>query len=60
MKVIAAQGLKCPCEKKPREYITDAVEVDVPETAYYLRLIGDGSLMLAGKKATKKEARDGQ
>lgn len=47
MKVIAAAGLKCPKEKKAREYITDSEAVDVPETAYYLRLVGDGSLLLA-------------
>lgn len=44
MKVIAPPGLKCPMEGRPRDYITDEVPVTVPETAYYLRLVADGSL----------------
>lgn len=46
MKVKAAPGLMCPMEEKPREYITDADKgVVVPDTAYYLRLVADGSLI---------------
>jgi len=58
MKVIAAPGTQCPMEDKPKTYITDAETVDVPETAYYLRLIADGSLVLtpgAAQKAKKGE-----
>jgi len=47
MKVIAAQGLKCPMERNPRQYITDGETVEVPETSYYKRLIADGSLLIA-------------
>lgn len=59
MKVIAAVGTKCPMEGKPRKYITDAVSVDVPESAYYKRLVEDGSLLIApaNKPARKKETK---
>jgi len=57
MKVQAAPGTKCPMEGNPRKYITDAVPVDVPESAYYKRLVGDGSLTIVpDKPARKKEA----
>jgi len=59
MKVSAAKGLKCPMEGKPRAYITDAEACEIPETAYYRRLIADGSLVevtaSAGQKTAKKE-----
>ena len=46
MKIKAAPGLLCPMEDKPREYISDdAKGVEVPNTAYYQRLINDGSLV---------------
>ena len=44
MKVKAAPGLKVPREGRPREYITDQIE-DVPASAYYRRLVADGSLL---------------
>ena len=45
MKVQAAPGLSCPMEGDPRAYITDKPEgVEVDDTAYYRRLIDDGSL----------------
>lgn len=47
MKVIAAQGMLCPKEGSPRDYITDTEPVDVPETVYYQRLVNDGSLIEA-------------
>ncbi len=50
MKVLAIPGAKCPKEGKPRDYITDQVPVEVPDTSYYRRLIADGSLVLAGEK----------
>lgn len=46
MRVTAAPGLRCPKEGAPREYITDAAPVEVPETSYYLRLVADGSLVV--------------
>ncbi len=46
MKVIAHKGTKCPKEGKPREYITDEGPTEVPDTAYYMRLVEDGSLLL--------------
>lgn len=68
MKVIAAEGMQCPKEGKPREYITDDKAVDVPDTIYYRRLLADGSLVfppsfLAGRgegrgvREQKSEAR---
>ena len=50
MLVKASPGLQCPKENKPREYIDDAAAVDVPDSAYYRRLLGDGSLVKAAKK----------
>jgi hypothetical protein len=47
MKVIAPQGIKCPMEGQPRNYITDKSAVDVPESVYYLRRIKEGSLLRA-------------
>lgn len=54
MKVIAAPGIQVPKEDKPREYITDAEAVEVPETVYYLRRIADGDLLEAPVKAARK------
>jgi hypothetical protein len=52
MKVKAIPGTRCPKEGNPREYIgDDAKGVDVPDTAYYIRLVGDGSLVVVEKKA---------
>ncbi len=45
MKVIAVKGLKVSKENKPREYITDALIVDVPKSAYYMRRIADKDLI---------------
>jgi hypothetical protein len=45
MKVIAAAGIQCPMENHPRAYITDAEEVEVPESVYYLRRLVDGDLL---------------
>lgn len=43
----AAPGLKVPKEGKPRDYVTDALIEDLPDTAYYLRRMTDGDLVLA-------------
>ncbi|MCM0081778.1 DUF2635 domain-containing protein [Geomonas sp. Red32] len=46
LKVKAAPGLKCPMENNHRTYITDDNEgVSVPNTAFYRRLLRDGSLL---------------
>lgn len=45
MLVKAAQGLQVPKENNPREYITDAEAVEVPESAYILRRLADGDLV---------------
>jgi hypothetical protein len=58
IRLVAKEGTKCPMEGKPREYITDAVPVEVPESTYYRRLIRDGSLKFvsgqAGKRSSEK------
>lgn len=48
MKVKAAPGLQVPKEGQPRDYITGSVEV--PRSAYYLRLVADGDLIEVGDK----------
>lgn len=53
MKVVAAPGLQVPKEDKPREYITQDEEVEVPESAYYLRRVADGDLVQVGVKTSK-------
>lgn len=53
LKVKAKTGLKCPMEGNPRKYITDEKAVEVPRSAYYLRLLGDGSLELVQGEASK-------
>lgn len=45
MIVKAAPGLACPKEENPRDYITDTEPVTVPDSAYYRRLVFDGSLV---------------
>ena len=45
MQVKSAPGTQCPKEQDGRQYITDAEPQEVPESAYYLRLIDDGSLI---------------
>jgi hypothetical protein len=42
--VVAPAGRTCPRELS-REVITDSIPVAVPNTAYYRRLISDGSLI---------------
>lgn len=55
MIVKAAPGLKVPREDKPREYITEAGAVNVPESAYYLRRLDEGDLV-PGEAATESAA----
>ena len=54
MKVKAAAGLKVPKEGKPREYIGDDKTVTVPDSAYYKRLVRDGSLIDVDKQSAVK------
>ena len=42
---VARSGIKVPKENSPREYITDSVPVDVPDTFYYQKQIADGDLI---------------
>lgn len=55
MHVKAAPGTRCPSEGKPRVYIGDAQAVEVAASAYYLRLIADGSLIEEKEAAPKAE-----
>lgn len=55
MRVMAAPGTKCPQEGRPRKYIMDAEPVDVPDSAYYKRLVADGSLLTAPAGSPKKK-----
>lgn len=53
MKVISKKGTSCPKEGTPRDYIDDKVPQEVPETAYYMRLVEDGSLIRPNEKGQK-------
>ncbi|ERE11460.1 DUF2635 domain-containing protein [Pseudogulbenkiania ferrooxidans] len=55
----AAPGLQVPKEDNPRAYITDAEAVDVPRSAYYLRVLGDGDLVEVDEAAVKTNAKKG-
>ena len=54
MQVIAAQGIRVPKEDQPRDYISDAQVVEVPDSAYYRRRIADGDLLPAPVKPARK------
>lgn len=56
--VVASPGLKVPMEGKPRDYITDAAPVAVEESAYYLRRMAEGDLVIAEPAAPKKKGAD--
>lgn len=46
MQVRTNAGEICPREENYKEFVTDAAEgVDVPDTAYYRRLVVEGSLV---------------
>jgi hypothetical protein len=60
MKVQAAPGMKCPKEGKPRTYITESEAVDVPDTAFYRRMVADGSLVIATRTGKKEVTTNGQ
>ncbi|PKN05554.1 MAG: DUF2635 domain-containing protein [Deltaproteobacteria bacterium HGW-Deltaproteobacteria-9] len=59
MRVQAAPGTKCPKEGKPREYIDDQTTQTVPDSAYYMRLVSDGSLVVATITAAKSAKEKG-
>ena len=55
MHIKAASGLRCPMEGDPRAYITDDPKgVEVDDTAYYRRLLDDGSLVIVQDKPKTK------
>lgn len=59
MNVIATPGVRVPKEGRPREYITEAQAVEVPDTAYYRRRLRDGDLIIHAEvkaQAKRKEA----
>lgn len=56
MKVQAAPGIQVPKEDKPREFITDAEAVEVPNSAYYLRIVAEGDLIHVDAEASVTEA----
>ncbi|GFO67882.1 hypothetical protein GMLC_14610 [Geomonas limicola] len=56
MIVKSAPGTQCPREDNPKTYITETEAVEVPDTAYYHRLVDDGSLVPA--KLSKKTGGD--
>jgi hypothetical protein len=58
--VRAADGLKCPKQGSPRDYITDSALVEVPDTAHYRRLLADGSLTEAPPVKAPPAAEAGQ
>lgn len=46
MLVIAAPGIQVPKEHQPRDYITAAQALEVPDTPYYCRRLADGDLLI--------------
>lgn len=59
MLVIAAPGIKVPTEENPRIYITDTPPegeqgYEVPESAYTMRRIADGDLVIVKPKKGAK------
>lgn len=59
MRVIAATGLRVPMETRPREYITDADPVSVEPTAYYIRQVASGDLIVVEDGGVKTSAKRG-
>lgn len=58
IKVIARKGLNVPLEENSRAYITDAASVSINErSAYYIRRMRDGDLLLAPEKAAEPAAK---
>ncbi|MFJ5428576.1 DUF2635 domain-containing protein [Pectobacterium actinidiae] len=63
IKVKAAVGVRVPREDNPRRYIETGV-AEVDDSAYYLRRIADGDLLIVSEKtvtkAVKAEVSDGK
>lgn len=58
IKVIARKGVRVPREDDPRTYITDAAAVEINErSAYYIRRLRDGDLLLAKEKVAEPAAK---
>lgn len=54
-RVKAPEGIRCPMENNPKKYITDDDDgVEVAASAYYRRMIDDGSLLDITGQPTKK------
>ncbi|WP_423197449.1 DUF2635 domain-containing protein [Cupriavidus sp. H19C3] len=51
MKVKAAPGLRVPKEDDPHRYITEDEAVEVPSSAYYLRIVAEGDLIVSNDAA---------
>ena len=60
MRVIATPGARCPKEGKPREYITDNQPEEVPDSAYYRRLVADGSLLILPAPTAETKEKGGK
>lgn len=58
MRVQAAPGVMCPKENNPRDYITDSEAIEVADSAYYHRLVADGSLVIAANAVSADAATD--
>lgn len=58
MNVIATPGVRVPKEGRPREYITEAQPVEVPDTAYYRRRLRDGDLIIAPDAKTPAKRKE--
>ena len=57
--VKAQPGEKCPREDNPRTYITDDIKgAPVEDSAYYRRLIDNGSLVIVTAAAKSKTGGD--
>lgn len=64
IKVKAAVGVRVPREDNPRRYIDETNAAEVERSAYYLRRINDGDLLIVNEKsatkAGKAEVSDGK
>ena len=55
MLIVSKKGTRCPKENKPRQYILEDQPQEVPDTAYYRRLVAEGSL-IKSEEGEKSEA----
>lgn len=54
MLVKAAPGIRVPMEGRATTYITGTDPVQVPDTAYYRRMVNEGSLVLVSEAVPEK------